>query len=215
MFGLAGFYWHRQSQIMRTSLNQQTSNTTMKPNTLLTSLVIASMAVVTSSHAQEESKKCDCPKGGKRLGSPPPFLLEKFDQDGDGKLNEAERSEVKKAMKKRHEANKAKMLERFDTDKNGELSTEEKKTALPALMKERKEIRAAVIKEFDKDGDGSLNPEERKGSREWVKQNYPDAIAMPPRRAARAGLRRGPMRGFGELNRPGRGKKAPEAGGPE
>lgn len=119
--------------------------------------------------------------GGKHRGGPPKMLLDKFDKDGDGKLNEEERSEIRKEFMKRREANKAKRLERFDTDKDGELSAEEKEAARPVIIEERKQIKESVLKEFDKDGDGKLSPEERKGTREWILKNHPDAVFMFPR----------------------------------
>jgi len=133
----------------------------------------------------------DSDKKGKRLGGEgkrelPQRILEKFDTDGDGKLNDSEKSELKKAMTQRRDQNQAKMLKRFDSDNDGTLSTEEKKAAIPTIKKERKAIHEAALKQFDKDGDGKLNPEEREGAREWVKETYPNAIKMAP-----AGGRRG------------------------
>ena len=116
--------------------------------------------------------------GGKHRGSPPKMLLDQFDKDGDGKLDEAERAEIRKAFIKRREA---KRLERFDTDKDGELSAEEKEAARPVLIEERKQIKESVLKEFDKDGDGKLSLEERKGTRDWILKNHPDAVFMFPR----------------------------------
>ena len=131
--------------------------------------------------------------GGKHRGGPPKILLDKFDKDGDGKLNEEERSEIRKEFMKRREANKARRLERFDTDKDGELSAEEKEAAKPVLIEERKQIKESVLKEFDKDGDGKLSPEERKGTREWILKNHPDAVFMPPRDKGLIG-KGGPLR---------------------
>ena len=49
-------------------------------------------------------------------------IIEKFDKDGDGKLNEQERAAAKEAMKAREEAFKKEMLAKFDKDGDGELS---------------------------------------------------------------------------------------------
>ena len=154
--------------------------------TKLTILAIsAALTMIMTASAQDGDKK------GKRLGGEGKKalhqrILEKFDVDGDGKLNESEKSEVKKAMTQRRDENQAKMLSRFDSDKDGTLSPEEKKSAAPTIKKERKEIHQAALKQFDKDGDGKLSPEEREGAREWVKKTYPDAIKMAP-----SGRRRG------------------------
>lgn len=167
----------------------------MKTSTILTP-VIVTLTLVTSAYSENAGIKGKGPDG-KRLGGPArELLLEKFDNDGDGKLSEAERSELKKEMLQRKEARQAKMLERFDTDKDGTLTREEKKAAFPVIAKENREIHQAVLGEFDKDGDGKLVAEEVRGVREWIQINHPDAIMMRPRamRACKCGKlgRKGP-----------------------
>ncbi len=49
-------------------------------------------------------------------------MLEKFDTNKNGTLDDNERE----AMKAAHEARRAEMLERFDTDKDGKLSDSER-----------------------------------------------------------------------------------------
>ena len=69
-------------------------------------------------------------KGKKRPGHPGiKQLIEKFDKDGDGKLNTEER-------KAAGEARKAEFLKKFDKDGDGKISTEEKK-AIAEEMKKR------------------------------------------------------------------------------
>ncbi|MDG1358136.1 MAG: EF-hand domain-containing protein [Akkermansiaceae bacterium] len=125
----------------------------------------------------------------KAAQAPPKRILDKFDQDGDGLLSESERNNLKQAMSQRREAVKAKMLKRFDSDQDGQLSPEEKNAAAPILAEERKKIKAAIVEQFDKDNDGKLSIDERKGSREWLKQNHPDAFAL---RKAKACFGKGP-----------------------
>lgn len=173
----------------------------MKTTTILTSVILAALAMHTTANAQGEDKKAKAGPGSIRAGGPPRELLEKFDKDGDGKLSEAERAELKQEMMQRKEAREAKMLKRFDTDKDGTLSREEKKAAFPTIREENMVIHQAALKEFDKDGDGNLSPAEREGTREWIAQNYPDAIFMPPGR--------GPRAGKGGLHR----QKGPKGGG--
>jgi len=157
----------------------------MKITKLTIPAICAALAMIMTASAEDGDKKGNRLEGqGKR--ALPQRILEKFDTDGDGKLNESEKSELKKAMTQRRDENQAKMLRRFDSDKDGTLSPEEKKSAAPTIKKERKEIHQAALKQFDKDGDGKLSPEEREGAREWVKKTYPDAIKMAP-----AGGRRG------------------------
>jgi len=171
----------------------------MKITKLTIPAISAALAMIMTASAEDGDKKGNRLEGqGKR--ALPQRILEKFDTDGDGKLNESEKSEVKKAMTQRRDENQAKMLRRFDSDKDGTLSPEEKKSAAPTIKKERKEIHQAALKQFDKDGDGKLSPEEREGAREWVKKTYPDAIKMAP-----AGGRRGDNAGP-------TGKKGPKVG---
>lgn len=174
---------------------------TMK--TIIHAITILSVLSITA-YAENGGKRGNGP-GGKHRGGPPKILIDKFDKDGDGKLNEEERTEIKKEFTKRREANKAKRLERFDTDKDGELSPEEKEAARPVLMEERKQIKESVLKEFDKDGDGKLSPEERQGTREWILKNHPDAVFMPHRGKMGKG---GPCRKCPKAGKKGAGKNS-------
>ena len=55
-------------------------------------------------------------------------LLEKFDTNHDGKLDETEKAAAKAAMQAHHQ----KMLEKFDTNKDGKLEPDERKAAREA-----------------------------------------------------------------------------------
>ncbi len=171
---------------MQGHINNTTNKTNMMKVTKLTSSAISAALVMVMTASAENSDKKGNRLEGKGKRELPQRILEKFDTDGDGKLNESEKSELKKAMTQRRGEIQAKMLKRFDSDKDGSLSPEEKKAALPTIKKERKAIHEAALKQFDADGDGKLSPEERKGVREWVMKTYPDAIKMAP-----AGRRRG------------------------
>ena len=63
--------------------------------------------------------------GGRKL---PPFLMKKFDKDGDGKLSDEEKAEARKAM----EARRKEMIGKFDKDGDGKLNEEERKAAMAA-----------------------------------------------------------------------------------
>ena len=80
-------------------------------------------------------------------------MMKKFDKDGDGKLSDEEKAEIRKAMANRKPP--AHILEKFDKDGDGKLSDDEKA-----------EMRQEMMAKFDKDGDGKLNPEERKAAME-------------------------------------------------
>jgi len=65
---------------------------------------------------------------GQRRGGPrqvPKEMLEKFDKDGDGKLDEEERKEAMSARR-------AEFIKKYDKDGDGELNEEERKEAMKA-----------------------------------------------------------------------------------
>ena len=75
-------------------------------------------------------------KGGKkgegREGRPSrEEVMKKFDKDGDGKLSEGERAEMRKAM----EARRKEFMAKFDKDGDGKLNEEERKAAMAARPK--------------------------------------------------------------------------------
>lgn len=76
-------------------------------------------------------------------------MLEKFDADGDGKLNETERAKAKAAMQKRG----AEKFAKADKNGDGKLSKDE----VPA------EVWARMSK-ADKNGDGAVSKEEMKAA---------------------------------------------------
>ena len=161
----------------------------MKTNKTLVTAITATIALFTPLFAEGKKGKCD--KGRQKM-------IQQFDTDGDGQLNEQEKAAAKEAMQQRRETAKAKRLERFDTDGDGELSKEERKAAREAMAQKRAEIKAAVLENFDANGNGKLDEGEREGVREWVKENYPDAGKLrgkkrgPKGRKGRNGRQRGP-----------------------
>jgi hypothetical protein len=70
-------------------------------------------------------------------------LLEKFDADHDGKLDESERAAAKAALKEHRGEHrgelKARLLEKFDADHDGKLDESERAAAKAALQKRRAE----------------------------------------------------------------------------
>ncbi len=88
-------------------------------------------------------------------------IIKKFDKDGDGKLSDEEKAELRKKMAQRSGGGRKLppfLMKKFDKDGDGKLSDEEKAEARKAMEARRKEM----IEKFDKDGDGKLNEEERK-----------------------------------------------------
>ena len=111
-------------------------------------------------------------------------MLEKYDADGDGKLNEEERGKARKEMQKHFKERREAMLKKFDKDGDGKLNEDERK-ALHAEMKKRRgdrkrpggpgkrpspEMRKKLLEKFDADGDGKLNEDERAKARESFKK---------------------------------------------
>jgi hypothetical protein len=105
-------------------------------------------------------------EGGKKGGPPEgrpsrEEMIKKFDKDGDGKLSDDEKAELRKAM-----ANKGgrrpppQLIKKFDKDGDGKLSEDER----AELRKDMEARRKEFIAKFDKDGDGKLNEEERKAA---------------------------------------------------
>tara|TARA_B100000035_G_scaffold192911_1_gene164633 strand:+ start:500 stop:964 length:465 start_codon:yes stop_codon:yes gene_type:complete len=123
-------------------------------------LLISFLSIATAMIAEPEKK-------GKKIGSgegrpPREEVMKKFDKDGDGKLNEEEKAELRKKMAERGAGRKVPpfILEKFDKDGDGKLSEDERAEARKAMEARR----AEMIEKFDKDGDGKLNEEERKAA---------------------------------------------------
>ena len=121
-------------------------------NRILTMTALAAMFGVSAASAAYEGEgpaDAQCPAGLRSK------ILEHFDADGDGVLNDAEREAAREAGKRRMHK---KMLEKFDTDGDGTVSEEEREAARRQFRERR---HAAILKKFDADGDGSLNEEEK------------------------------------------------------
>jgi Ca2+-binding EF-hand superfamily protein len=106
-------------------------------------------------------------------------VLKRFDADGDGTLNEAERQAMDAAMLKHrgrpggpqgNRPSREEIMKRFDTDGDGELSESERE----AMRAERERIREENSKRFDADGDGQLSKEERKTMHETLRDERPE-----------------------------------------
>lgn len=155
----------------------------MKTTTLI--IIAAAIGLSGAAHAQKGKGA-----GGER--KLPPEILEKFDKDGDGKLNEEERKAARAARGEMDGARKKEMLKKFDTDGDGKLSDEEK-TAM------REEMKKKMLERFDKDGDGELNEEERAEMRKSMPQR-PGGPKGPK------GKGNPPNKGGGDAEAPGAGE---------
>ena len=89
-------------------------------------------------------------------------MLQKYDQNGDGKLDDQEKATLKADMKAKHAAKKAEMLAKYDANKDGKLDPSER-----AVMKnERAE---AAFKKLDTDGNGSISLDEFKAGKRFAR----------------------------------------------
>jgi len=80
-------------------------------------------------------------------------LLEKFDTNHDGKLDDAEKAAMREQMKAIREKHREAMLARFDVNKDGTLDPGERKAMLDTLATER-------FKKLDSNGDGVISLDE-------------------------------------------------------
>ena len=115
-------------------------------------------------------------------------MIEKFDKDGDGKLNEEERAAAREFMQERRA--------RRDGEGGPPWARDGERPQGP-----NPEMRQKMIEKFDKDGDGKLNEEERAAARKFMQE----------RRAQREG--KPPWAKEGQADKPRRGD-GPKAGGP-
>ena len=88
----------------------------------------------------------------KRKGPPPAHIIEKFDTDGDGELNAAEKTAAK-AHREEMKAEIQSIRASYDSDGDGQLTDSEKEAF-------RAEMKARAIEKFDANGDGQLSAEE-------------------------------------------------------
>ncbi len=116
----------------------------------------ACVALMLGLSVRAEEKPAAGQEGFPKRMKPGAGVIQKFDKDGDGKLNEEERTAMREEMRKNRE-------KAFDKNGDGKLDETER-----AAMQEARKARE---KAFDKDGDGKLSPEERKAMREELMKN--------------------------------------------
>jgi Ca2+-binding EF-hand superfamily protein len=138
----------------------------MKTKTLI--VVVTALGIAGVTYAQEPSRDRK-----NRVDRPiPPEVLEKFDTNKDGKLDETERQAMRESYRNREGGMDKRMLERFDKDGDGKLSGEEKE-AMKAERKAKQEaFEKEMIQKFDKDGDGKLSEEERAEAKKAMRGEY-------------------------------------------
>lgn len=150
---------------------------------------VAICVLASSVEAEDEAKK------RRGQGFDRAQILKEFDADGDGKLNDEERTKAKEAFARRRNGqgnrpgagrpqgrpgpggqgqgrpNLQQLLKEFDKDGDGKLSEQERAAAREFVQKRQagnfgqRRIPEQVLKRFDKDGDGKLNEQEQAAAR--------------------------------------------------
>lgn len=115
--------------------------------------------------------------------------MKRFDTNGDGTLDDAERAAAMDALKKKGGEMQAQlrqfMLRRFDADKDGTLDETERKAAFDETMKQLEQngpmvkntILGMVHRRFDADGDGKLDEKELGTAREELLKRIVQGVA--------------------------------------
>ena len=86
-------------------------------------------------------------------------MIEKFDTNKDGKLDDKEKASLKAAFQAQHAAKKQEMLTKFDTNKDGKLDDAERSSARDVKLTER-------FKALDTDGNGQISINEFKAAKQ-------------------------------------------------
>src|SRR5215813_14271323 len=74
-------------------------------------------------------------------------LIEKFDKNGDGKLDDAERAQMAAALAAKHAEHRKEMLAKYDTNHDGKLDAAERQAMRDDLLTRR-------FQKLDTNGDG-------------------------------------------------------------
>jgi Ca2+-binding EF-hand superfamily protein len=121
-------------------------------------------------------------------------LLQRFDTNGDGRIDEDERATARETMRSEGRNRpqgrrggpgnpaemRAQMLERFDADKDGQLNDEEREEVGNRLASNPQ-----VLQRFDANGDGQLDNTERAAARAAMEERMKSGRAGKDRRPGR------------------------------
>ncbi|HEX2101806.1 MAG TPA: hypothetical protein VHF69_14125 [Candidatus Synoicihabitans sp.] len=97
-------------------------------------------------------------------------VREKFDTNGDGTLDAAERDAARATLKERAHERRAAKQEKFDRDDDGRLDRRERR-ALSAANREAMEQRPQVMARFDTNKDGKLSRSEWRTARREIRRD--------------------------------------------
>lgn len=114
--------------------------------------------------------------------------VKRFDTDGDGQLNDAERAVARSQWDARGAEVRELMVRRYDADGDGQLNEQEREAARQEMREVRREISDRLVPQYDLDGDGELNEQERAAARPAYEAEYDRlrVVAMLDRDGSRA-----------------------------
>jgi Ca2+-binding EF-hand superfamily protein len=105
------------------------------------------------------------------------LLMQQFDADADGVLNEEEQAAMDAHLEQQEEQRRAEDRARADTDGDGQLSEDERRAARQQERQFWQSQMTAAENNFDRDGDGELNIEESRDAWDaWVEYQTVDAF---------------------------------------
>lgn len=102
-------------------------------------------------------------------------MLQKFDVDKDGKLNEEEQAAMREEMAKRphgkqhrHRKGRHHMLKKYDLDRDGQLNESERAAKKAEHERHRAELQLRLKAKFDTNKDGILDDTEKAAMRDAI-----------------------------------------------
>jgi Ca2+-binding EF-hand superfamily protein len=148
----------------------------MKPPSLAPALLAAMLFLCPALRAEDSaaSEKAGPPADRAMNAQRHAEIMKRFDKNGDGKLDEAEKTAAKEynrgqqneGGKKAGERLRKKAVAKYDKNGDGKLDAAEEEAARAEIVNDPK-----VIKRHDKNGDGKLDEAEKEAAREALIKN--------------------------------------------
>jgi Ca2+-binding EF-hand superfamily protein len=141
-------------------MNMSTNYRTVQLAALAIALALAGCRVDTQSAATPASTKSATPAKVGPLSAARRDALQRYDRNGNGELDVAERERMESERKARVEALKARINARYDRNGNGMLEADE----VQSLRADRDKLsvfKGAALRRYDTNHNGVLDPDER------------------------------------------------------
>jgi Ca2+-binding EF-hand superfamily protein len=156
---------------------QLTRSSAMKPSSVTPALLAAILFLVPALRAEDgAAPEADGAPAGRAMNAERHAeMLKRFDKNGDGKLDETEKTAAKEynrtqqteGGKKAGERLRKKAVAKYDKNGDGKLDQAEKEAARAEIVNDPK-----VIKRHDKNGDGKLDEAEQAAARETILNGF-------------------------------------------